>query len=479
MYFFCFAAGLVIGCLIRPQVSYQRSHFFWARRRHLDAPSSDAALELIPQMIWFADASGGIEYFSGQWRSYTGVEVERHYGRGWHSVIHPDDLPGLRAERERISRTGREFAFRARIRDRFGRYRWFFIQSNPQKDERGKIVRWVGACTDIHNLIAAESELKLNRDRLQLALAAGRMAAWEVDLMTGEIARSENHDQLYGYDQRQARWTFHDFLAAIHEDDQARVYEEIAHLQDSADGTSYSDEFRVRWADGSIHWLASRAQFHRDADGKAAAIRGVLIDVTSLKEAEESIAAAKVAAEDASRAKSQFLANVSHELRTPLGAILGFQRILREPNIPSEERSQYLEIIERNGTALMQLIDDLLDHSRLEAKRLSIENIQTDLHELIDDVQHIGGMKAEQKGVFVLFSRGPRVPRKIIADPTRVRQVLANLVVNAVKFTERGHVRVDVDICVGRELVFDIRDSGIGIRDEERPTLFTPFRQGD
>lgn len=460
----------------------------WGRLHSGGATPADATYELIPQLIWFAKPTGDIEFFNRQWQTYTGIDIRHHLGRGWREVIHADDVPGLHAERDRAARVGRNFEFRARLRDSGGRYRWFFIQATPQKNERGEIIRWVGACTDIHALIAAESELKLNRDRLQMALSAGQMAAWEADLQTGEIARSENHDQLYGYDQRQGRWTFHDFLSAVHEDDQDRLYRSLSKHQALAASRrapgdeSFSAEFRVRWPDGRVRWLASRAQFQCLPNGEVVSLRGVLVDITGRKEAEASIAAAKETAEEASRAKSQFLANVSHELRTPLGAILGFQRMLRDPHLSKEERRQYLEIIERNGTTLMQLIDDLLDHSRLEAKSLSIERLPLNLNELIDDVMHVGGLKAEEKAVLLRVSRAPELPERIVSDSTRVRQILTNLIVNAIKFTERGEVRVEVSVAGtsgGQEVVFDIRDTGIGIGVEARETLFAPFRQGD
>ncbi len=433
----------------------------------------------IPQLVWVSDASGRVEYFNRRWTEYAGIESREDLGRAWRTLVHPDDLPGLRTESDRTSREGVAYEHRCRMRGKDGRYRWFIIKSHPGKDAAGRVKRWFGTCIDIHDLIAAESELKLSRDRLQMALAAGKMAAWETDLATGEVARTESHDQLYGYDQRQARWTFHDFISALHEEDRERVVERIQRARGMDGKDMFADEFRIRWPDGSVHWLASRAQYRRDRDGNAASVGGILVDITDIKRAEASLEAAKVAAEAASSAKSQFLANVSHELRTPLGAILGFQRMLRDATISGDERHQYLEIIERNGTALMQLIDDLLDHSRLEAKSLSIEKIAFELNELIDDVMQVGGLKAEEKGVLLRLTRDPAVPGRITSDPTRFRQVLGNLVVNAVKFTERGEVHVAVGARDGAALVFDIRDTGIGISPNERQALFAPFQQGD
>lgn len=444
-----------------------------------ERPQGDAAsnvIDFVPQLVWISSASGSYEFLSRRWQEYTGINFQKTPGHDWHEVIHPEDLPGWRVELVRMIQEGQSCEFRCRIRDKHGLFRWFLVKSNPQRDSSGAVLRWFGSCTDIHDLIASDSELKLSRDRLQLALSAGRMAAWETDLKTGEVSRTESHDQIYGYDQRQARWTFHDFISAIHEDDRERVMGRIS-TSTSSDGL-FSDEFRIVWPDGSIHWLASRAQYQFGVDGEVVSVRGVVIDISSLKEAEEMLAIAKSSAEDASRAKSQFLANVSHELRTPLGAILGFQRMLRDPGLSIDERRQYLEIIERNGTALMQLIDDLLDHSRLEAKSLPIERIEFGLPELIDDVLHLGGLKAEEKAVLLRLTRQGDVPERIVSDPTRMRQILSNLVVNAVKFTERGEISVEVSFDNGR-LRFDIRDSGIGISEEDKPDLFTPFQQGD
>ncbi|MBC8114505.1 MAG: response regulator, partial [Candidatus Saccharimonas sp.] len=188
-------------------------------------------------------------------------------------------------------------------------------------------------------------------------------------------------------------------------------------------------------------------------------------------------------AEAANRAKSQFLANMSHEIRTPLTAILGFTENLLEPHVPEAERTAALQTILRNGHHLLQLINDILDLSKIEAGRLEVEKLNCSPGELLADVVSALRVKADAKRVGLLLSYRGSVPETIHSDPTRLRQILINLVGNAIKFTERGHVEIGVSVEHARSerpmLRVDIVDTGIGMTPQQLGRLFEPFSQAD
>jgi CheY-like chemotaxis protein len=187
------------------------------------------------------------------------------------------------------------------------------------------------------------------------------------------------------------------------------------------------------------------------------------------------------AAESASQAKSLFLANMSHEIRTPLGAILGFTDLLNDAELTPAEREKYRSIIDRNGRQLIQLIDDILDLSKVEAGHLDIENLEMSLVTLLNDLESILKFRASEKGLTFEVIREDSAPDTVCTDPTRLRQILMNIVGNAIKFTESGGVRVLVSASGEnqRNLQFVVEDTGLGISKDNQARLFEWFTQAD
>ncbi len=192
----------------------------------------------------------------------------------------------------------------------------------------------------------------------------------------------------------------------------------------------------------------------------------------------EEIALAKTEAEQANQAKSAFLTNMSHEIRTPLGAIMGFVELLQEPGLSKDESAKYLSIIDRNSHHLMNIIDHILDLAKVESGKLVVENIEFSLGEFLQDFSILMGLRARANGISFVIKTETELPEFVLSDPTRIRQILSNVVGNAVKFTEHGHV----ELTVGHEntrLYFRVTDTGRGISNDQRGRLFQAFAQAD
>ncbi len=192
----------------------------------------------------------------------------------------------------------------------------------------------------------------------------------------------------------------------------------------------------------------------------------------------KALAGEKQTAEKASHIKSLFLANMSHEIRTPLGAILGFVEILKDPTLSEEKRAQYLEIISRTGKTLMAIINDILDLSKVEADKLEINKEAFSLNQMIEDLKNLLQIRCEEKHLMLYIEPAPGVPDYIFSDQVRLRQILINVIGNAIKFTEKGSISIRYRT-EGQNLVFLIEDTGPGISDSGKMELFKPFSQVD
>jgi two-component system, sensor histidine kinase len=245
---------------------------------------------------------------------------------------------------------------------------------------------------------------------------------------------------------------------------------------------SFHSEHRLRTADGSYRWCLCRAAPVKDVQGRVVAWTGMTIDVSGLKALTEKYKAAQEAAEMASLSKSRFLANMGHQIRTPLNVMLGFNNLLRQPALSREDLQKSIEVIDRNGSELSTIIDDILDMSKIETDRLAIEHRSFQMSSLLSNVISVFADKARDKNIGLVFNASPEDDLWIISDPVRIRQILVRVMGNAVKFTTEGNVTVssqwsDIGKTGERNFTMTIQDTGCGISRRDRENLFEPFVQ--
>jgi PAS domain S-box-containing protein len=249
-------------------------------------------------------------------------------------------------------------------------------------------------------------------------------------------------------------------------------------------GVPFETEARVFFAStGEWRWNLVRGTPECNRQGDIQAWIGTCTDIHDRKQSEVELARAKEVAESANRAKTHFLANMSHEIRTPLSAILGFTELMLNPAQTVSDRLHSVQTIRRNGSQLLHIIDEILDISKVEAGRLEIEMLEVDIESLVLELHNLLELKALDKGLLLSFECISKIPKYVTTDPTRLRQILLNIVGNALKFTEHGHVEVSIGHILkpgeSDALRILVKDTGVGLTSEQSARLFQPFMQVD
>jgi two-component system, sensor histidine kinase and response regulator len=427
--------------------------------------------------VWEFDVAKGTMTLSAGAAALSGFDRQPIVTNGMEvgERIHTDDRVAVGAAIERAVTNGESYRLECRVVVPDGATRWIRSQARAERVD-GVTVRITGAIIDITREKLLVQQLRENAARMHVAESAARFGIYEIDRESHRMAVSPGFARLVGLPLTTEWLPTAEVSRFVHADDVDLVNTGIQ----AAFGTGESTmEFRIVRPDGAIRWHRARIVAHVDGGGR---LVGASIDITEEKQLLLSLDEARRKAEAAALAKSEFLANMSHEIRTPMNGVIGMTGLLLDTDLTPEQRD-YAETARRSGDALLTLINDILDFSKIEAGKLDIDAFPFDARALMDDVADMLAANADARGIDLLVDYPPDAPTGFVGDADRIRQVVANLASNAVKFTHEGHVVLSADCrpAAGGTAVLRIAvtDTGIGIPQDKLATLFEKFTQAD
>jgi len=393
--------------------------------------------------------------------------------------IHPDDVAMVAAIASRAVERGEPYRLECRVNLPDGSLRWIKSQARVEM-LNGTPFRITGAIIDITREKVLLERLNESAERLRMAEGDAGFGIWEVDMRASTMTMSEGmlplaklpadaplHYSLAEFQKLSDREQLDAVMAAS-----TRAFEQRE---------PFTIETKVKGRDGATVWqrVQGRPQYR---DNEPWRLVGSTMNITKEKEMLLSLEEARVRAEAAAQAKSEFLANMSHEIRTPMNGVIGMTGLLLDTELTPLQRD-YAETVRNSGDALLAVINDILDFSKIEAGKLSIDAYPFDMHRLLEEVAEVMAPKATEQGIEIMVRYPAGAPSQLVGDADRIRQIVANLASNAVKFTHTGHVLIDADL-VGRvgataEMRVSVSDTGIGIPAHKLGMLFEKFTQAD
>src|ERR1700730_15480550 len=343
------------------------------------------------------------------------------------------------------------------------------------------------AYRDISLRKEAEKRLLESEASLAAAQRVAHLGSWWrhlLDLDDGAhnpLGWSDEMFRLLGYNVGAVEVSRENFVRALHPDDRDRVNEGMSAA--IREGKRYSADYRIILPDGTERNLYSQAEIvYAENTKRPSKMVGIVQDVTDRKRAEQELIVAKEAAEAGSRAKSEFLANMSHEIRTPLNGVIGMTDLALETDLTPEQR-EYLDTVKLSADSLLIVINDILDFSKIEAGKVELELEDFNLRDSLETTLKTLALRADEKGLELLCEIAPSVPEVLRGDSNRLRQVVINLIGNAIKFTHQGEVALNIHVEAeegdSRVIHFTVSDTGIGIAPEKQKLIFQPFAQAD
>ena len=432
----------------------------------------NSILGSLRDVVWSVTADGqSVHYMNPATETVYGRKVREFYQDPglWLKITHPDDRQQILDSFTRLLETGsvdQEF----RILRPDGQVRWLYNRSHAIRNSQGEVIRLDGISTDITERKQTEENLKLYRE----IFAHSNEAVAILDPEFHFLEQNEAHRELLGFSDEDFRRMPPSALVGNEAFQRGR--------EALAEAPSIRFETSMRTRSGKHLDVELSAFSILDREGKILCYAGMVRDVTAQKRVEQERQRAREAAEAANRAKSEFLANMSHEIRTPLNGVLGMTELALNTNLTEEQR-EYLTLVKTSGETLLTVINDILDFSKIEAGRLDINPINFELRDSLGDTLKTLSLRAHEKGLELALHVTHDVPYRVQGDPTRLRQIVVNLVGNAVKFTDHGEVvlHATVESQTEKEIIlhFTVTDTGIGIPSEKQRMIFAPFTQAD
>ena len=444
--------------------------------------------------VWDANLVTGEIMLTKRWKEMLGYEEHEITDsiNEWLKRIHPNDFDWVNAHKQDyLAREIPKYYIEYRLRAKDGSYKWILDRAQAVWNEQGKPMRMVGANTDITERKLIEEKLRESQQKLSFLVQNAPLAVIERNLKGEIVTWNQAAENIFGYSATEVIGKV-GIEMLVPQDIKTRIFSLVNSVLAQENSSHNINENLTKSGEVIIcEWYDTPLV---DAKGSVIGLASIALDITQRLQAEIALKEAKEAAEMASRAKSDFLASMSHELRTPLNAILGFSQLLTRDDSLNIQQRENLGIINRSGEHLLALINDVLSMSKIEAGQIALKENSFDLYWLLDSIKEMLQLKAHAKGLELNFERHLDIPQYVKTDESKLRQVLINLLGNALKFTQKGSVTLRVSPVNNpsfslinnsdRELnneqkiiKFEVEDTGQGIAAEEISTLFDPFVQ--
>ncbi|TGM24100.1 PAS domain-containing protein [Leptospira meyeri] len=350
------------------------------------------------------------------------------------------------------------------------------------KNKNGEITGYLGIGIDISAHKATEEALRASESRWQFALEGSGDGIWDWNSQTNKVFFSNQWKNMLGYSEDEIGTDISEWESRVHPEDKPNYFSDLdKHFEGKT--SVYVNEHRMLCKNGSYKWILDRGKvIEWTEDGKPLRMIGTHTDITERKLLENALIVARENAEKASQAKSDFLANMSHEIRTPLNGVIGFSDLLMRTEL-NQVQKKYMETVYLSANSLLDLINDILDFSKIESGKMELYKERINIYELLHQIAEIVKHKAYEKGLELILNISPKVPRNIFVDSLRLRQILLNLIGNALKFTLKGEIQIKISAEPKDnneyEFLFEVIDTGIGISPENQDKIFEVFSQAD
>ena len=437
--------------------------------------------ELSPAGIHRLNAAGECTYVNPAWQRLTGLDLESARGMGWEKAVHPEDREAFREQWQAALTRGRSIEMECRLLHTDGHTVWAMVAAAPEYDGEGQFTGCIGVALDSTAQKTAELELARREQEMRVFADNVTDAVFRLDLDGNCIFVTPSIKEVLGYEPETLVGQY--ALTGLHPDDEKGLLDTFARLK-SGEVERQSLSYRThplgqpdKWV-----WFEANVRLIRNSAEEPEEIIASIRDVHARKQLEQELIRAKLHAEAAAHAKATFLANMSHELRTPMNGVIGFTDLLLEDSLTSQQRLR-VNLIAESGRTMMRLLNDILDISKIDAGQMDIVQEPIDIRRAAKDIIKLMAPAAsEKKGLALNLTCAPDVPKTVVADGLRLRQILTNLVGNAIKFTPSGSVSIDISVKAnskGPALDIAISDSGIGVSAARREAIFDEFVQGD
>jgi len=448
------------------------------------------AVEQSSSTVVITDIAGHIEYVNPKFSETTGYDAEEAYGKNPRILKSTEHPPEFYRELWDTILAGNEWKGKFCNRRKNGQRYWEQASISPVRDSKGKIANFVAVKEDVTErreaeraLRAAEAASRESEQRSRLLLESAGEGIFGTDTNGQVVFVNPSATRMLGFEAEEMLGkAVHDLIHHSHSDGTGYPIEDCPMWRAYTDGMRSEVDDEVLWRrDGShfsVHYISTPIRKNDELVGAVVTFS----DITARKEAERQMAEAREVAEAATRAKSEFLANMSHEIRTPMNGIIGMTDLALDTDLTPEQRD-YLNTVKSSADALLTLINDILDFSKIEAGKLELEPIGFGLRDALADMLNTLANRAHSKGLELIYDVAADVQDALVGDVYRVRQIIVNLVGNAIKFTEKGEIVVAVEQVERTDrsttLHFSVRDTGIGIPADKLEAIFKPFEQAD